>query len=111
MTLPKPVFVIGLRFTNIVAAIVGKTKAWGLSNYLTVQSAHNTIPYFYPIWAMKESAIPHLAALIVVAVWFLLIIMLIALLFRIYTLCKSTQDGRVHPAQNHHVIIGVGESI
>jgi hypothetical protein len=111
MTLPKPVFVIGLRFMNIVAAIVGKTKAWGLSNYLTVQSAHNTIPYFYPIWAMKESAIPHLAALIVVAAWFLLIIMLIPLLFRIYNLCKSTQDGRVHSAQNHHVIIGVGESI
>jgi hypothetical protein len=111
MTLPKPVFVVGLRFVNILAAIRGKSKAWGLSNYLTVQSAHSTIPYFYPIWALKESAIPHSAGLLLVGIWVAIIVTLIGLLFRIYAVCRSMPERVLCFGDTRRFNVGTGESI
>jgi len=111
MTLPKPTFVIGVRFANIVAALAGKTKAWGLSNYLTEKSPHSVIPYFYPIWSIRESTIPHFAALTLVGAWFLLMVILTGVLFRIYSLCKAIQGRRLGFEQNRNFMVGVGESI
>jgi hypothetical protein len=111
MTLPKPVFVVGLRFMNIAAAMTGKTKAWGLTNYLTVQSAHSTIPYFYPIWALKESAIPHSAGLLLVGIWVAMIVALLGLLFRIFAVCRSMPERALYFGPTQHFNVGTGESI
>jgi hypothetical protein len=110
MTLPKPVFVVGLRFLNILAAALGKTQSWGLSNYLTQKSPHSTVPYFYPVWAMKESTLPHFAGLVLVAVWFALLAILIRVLFEIYVLCKALQGRRLCFEPNHRLMT-LGDSI
>ena len=80
-TLSHPVFVVGLRFMNIVAVAFGKTTDWGLSNDLTVQSSHNYIPNFFPIWLLNKVTSFHWFALVLLGVWIFLIICLVLILF------------------------------
>jgi hypothetical protein len=110
MTLRKPVFVVGLRFTNIVAVALGKSKGWALSNYLTQKSPHSTIPYFYPIWALKESTLPHTIGLALLALWLVMIVVLIRVLFAIFELCKADQGHRLYFEQNRS-FVNLRESI
>lgn len=83
-TLAHPVFVVGLRFVNIVAVAFGKTSDWRLSNDLTVQSSHNYIPNFFPIWLLNKMGSFHWVAVILVGVWICLIVCLVVILFTVF---------------------------
>jgi hypothetical protein len=83
-TLAHPVFVVGLRFVNIVAVALGKTTDWRLSNDLTVQSSHNYIPNFFPIWLLNKMGSFHWIAMVLLGVWVCLIVCLVLILFTVF---------------------------
>jgi len=83
-TLGHPTFVIGLRFENIVAVMLNKVQAWGLSNSWTWddpwQRLRSTTPYFLPFLLSKNPDVPHWLAHTLEAAWFGLLAGLVAVL-------------------------------
>ncbi len=82
-------FVIGLRFENIVAGILGKYRQWGLmSDWMwntPWQKLHATTPYFLPFMLWRDGSIPRGVAHALIAIWFLLLAALIGVVVQIVT--------------------------
>jgi hypothetical protein len=84
MTMGHPTFVVGLRFKNIVADILGKYEQWGLTNDWIWkdqwQRFHSTTPYFMPFMLWRDGSVRPGAAHAMIAAWFLLVAALIGVL-------------------------------
>ncbi len=84
-TLGHPTFVVGLRFKNIAAVALGKVDQWGLSNQDTREAGgiHSATPYFLPFLLKKDGSVSRATADGLIAAWFTLLAVLLALLWRI----------------------------
>ena len=84
MTRGHPTFVVGLRFKNIIADILGKYEQWGLTNDWMWkdqwQRFHSTTPYFMPFMLWRDRSVQPGTALALIAAWFLLLVALIGAL-------------------------------
>ena len=87
-----PRFVIGLRFENIAAVVLGKVQAWGLSNSWTWddpwQRLRSTTPWFLPFLLAKNPDVPRWLAHALAATWFALLAGLLLVLSRIRRLAR-----------------------
>jgi len=82
-TLGHPMFVIGLRFVNIIAFAFGMTDRWGLSNEYTRSSYKVTTPYFFPFLIMRQGTASSGKIVILIVGWICLLIALLGSLFLI----------------------------
>ena len=85
-TLGHPTFVVGLRFKNIAAAIVGKVEKWGLSNDDTreIDGIHANTPYFLPFLLKKDGSVSKTKADGLIAGWFVVLAALVIVLVFIW---------------------------
>ena len=87
MTLRHPIFVVGLRFKNIAADILGKYEQWGLTNDWMWkdewQRFHSTTPYFMPFMLWRDGSVRPGTAYAMIAAWLLLVAALIGMLLLI----------------------------
>jgi hypothetical protein len=94
-----PSFVVGLRFKNIVADILGKYEQWGLTNDWMWkdpwQRFHSTTPYFMPFMLWRDGSIRPGSAHALIAAWFLLVAALIGVLVLIRA--KARKDAFQEP--------------
>jgi hypothetical protein len=104
--LPHPVFFIGLRFLNIAAAITGKSKEWGLTNGLTLQSSNSTTPYFYPIEVLRGGTGPHIGGQLLVGLWTVMIVALVVVLLKLLKFQTRDHSCRV----SSHTVGSLSES-
>jgi hypothetical protein len=83
-TLGHPTFVIGLRFKNIAAFLLGKMDAWGLNNEAMTEDpwdyAHITAFNFLPFVLRRIGQAPRWLIDVVAVVWFTLVAVLAGLL-------------------------------
>jgi small-conductance mechanosensitive channel len=81
-TLGHPTFVVGLRFENIAAVVLGKVDEWGLSNEDTreIDDIHANTPYFLPFLLQKDGSVSEMIAEGLIAAWLVVLGMLIAVL-------------------------------
>ena len=75
-----PTFVVGLRALNIVARLAGTTDEWGLSTAYT----HANAIYYFPFLAMESGRFGAGFCQVALSVWCLLIVGLLATLWRIF---------------------------
>jgi hypothetical protein len=84
MTMGHPTFVVGLRFKNIAADILGKYEEWGLTNDWMWndpwQRFHSTTPYFMPFMLWRDGSVKPSIAYALIAAWFLVLAALISVL-------------------------------
>jgi hypothetical protein len=89
MTMRHPTFVVGLRFKNIIADILGKYGQWGLTNDWMWkdqwQRFHSTTPYFMPFMLWRDGSVRLDTAHVLIAAWSLLVAALIGVLLLIRT--------------------------
>jgi hypothetical protein len=96
-TLGQPTFVVGLRFENIAAAVLGKVDQWGLSNDDTreIDGIRAQTPYFLPFLLKKDGSISKAAADGLVAAWFVGLAGLIAVLLVIRRKARGEEFGTI----------------
>lgn len=84
-TLAHPTFVLGLRFENMAAAVLGKEDQWGLSNDETreIDGIRAETPYFLPFLLKKDGSISKKLADGLIGAWFVGLAALIAVLLEI----------------------------
>jgi hypothetical protein len=84
MSMGHPTFVVGLRFKNIIADILGKYEQWGLTNDWMWkdqwQRFHSTTPYFMPFMLWRDRSVQPGTAHALITAWFLLLVALIGTL-------------------------------
>jgi len=106
MTMGHPTFVVGLRFKNIAADILGKYEQWGLTNDWmwkdSWQRFHSTTPYFMPfmLWrdgSVQDGSVQPGTAHALIAAWFLVLVALISvlLLLRAKARGRGFEDRRI----------------
>ena len=80
-----PTFVVGLRFENMAAAVLGKVDQWGLSNDETreIDGIRAQTPYFLPFLLKKDGSISTMLADGLIAAWLVGLAALIAVLLEI----------------------------
>jgi len=87
MTMGHPTFVVGLRFKNIAADILGKYEQWGLTNDWmwsdSWQRFHSTTPYFTPFMLWRDGSVQAGTAHALMAAWFLVLAALIGVLLQL----------------------------
>jgi len=81
-TLGHPTLVVGLRFKNIAAIVLGKVDQRGLSNEDTRDSGiHSNTPNLLPFLLKKDSSVSEAIADGLIVAWVLAFVMLIVLLW------------------------------
>jgi hypothetical protein len=81
-SLGHPTFVVGLRFKNIAAVILGKVDQWGLSNDDTRNSGnYSNTPNLLPFLLKKDGSVSEIIADGLILAWVLGFLTLIALLW------------------------------
>ena len=85
------VFVIGLRFLNIIAFAFGTMERWGLSNQL-IRSGFMNSPYFFPFLVMRRGTACGWKLAVLFAGWIYLLIAVIMLLFMIRGKIRSSEE-------------------
>jgi hypothetical protein len=81
-TLGHPTLVVGLRFKNIAAIVLGKVDQWGLSNEDTRDSGiHSNTPNLLPFLLKKDSSVSETITDGLIVAWVLAFVMLIVLLW------------------------------
>ena len=84
MTLGHPTFVVGLRFKNIAAFLLGKMDGWGLTNEAMTEDAwdyvHITTFDFLPFVLERVGAAPRWLADVVMGLWSGVVVALLCLL-------------------------------
>lgn len=92
MSMGHPTFVVGLRFKNILADILGKYTQWGLTNNWIWgdewQRFHSTTPYFMPFMLWRDGSVELGVARALIAVWFLLAAALIGVLLVVRAMAR-----------------------
>jgi hypothetical protein len=98
-TLGSPTFVVGLRFENMAAAILGKVDQWGLSNEDTreIDGINADTPYFLPFLLRKDNSISKTAADSLIAGWLVGLAALIAVLMVIRRKARGEEFETVPP--------------
>jgi hypothetical protein len=98
-TLGSPTFVVGLRFENMAAAILGKVDQWGLSNEDTreIDGINADTPYFLPFLLRKDNSISKTAADGLIAGWLVGLVALIAVLLVIRRKARGEEFETVPP--------------
>jgi hypothetical protein len=99
-TLGHPTFVVGLRFENMTAAILGKVDQWGLSNDDTreIDGIRSQTPYFLPFLLKKDGSISKMLADGLIAAWVVGLAALIAALLVIGRKARREEFATVTPA-------------
>ena len=83
-------FVIGLRFKNIAALILGKMDQWRLNNRYTQAYGYKcSTPYLYPFLLLHTNHVPRWAAQAVISGWACVLAALFWILHRIWLRAKS----------------------
>jgi hypothetical protein len=81
-TLGHPTLVVGLRFKNIAAIVLGKVDQWGLSNEDTRDSGiHSNTPNLLPFLLKKDSSVSETITDGLIVALVLAFVMLIVLLW------------------------------
>ncbi len=84
-TMSKPVFVVGLRFENIVALAAGTMDTWHLTNSWTNANVRARTAYLMPfVLRQRHETLPNWLAVSAIAVWLALIAGILYSLYRIY---------------------------
>jgi hypothetical protein len=98
-TLGHPTFVVGLRFKNIAAVILGKADEWGLSNEDTreVDGIHSNTPYFLPFLLKKDGSVSKTIADGLIAAWLVALATLIAVLLLVQRKVRRGDFAAVSP--------------
>src|SRR3984957_2772040 len=98
-TLGNPTFVVGLRFENMAAAILGKEDQWGLSNEDTreIDGINADTPYFLPFLLKKEESVSKTAADALIAGWLMGLAGLMAVLVVIGRKARGEEFATVTP--------------
>jgi len=95
MTMGHPTFVVGLRFKNIAADILGKYEQWGLTNDWmwsdSWQRFHSTTPYFMPFMLWRDGSVQAGTAHALIAAWFLVLAALIRVLLLLKTKARRQE--------------------
>jgi hypothetical protein len=104
-TLGHPTFVVGLRFENMAAAVLGKVDQWGLSNEDTreIDGINAQTPYFLPFLLKKDGSISKTLADGLIAAWFVGLAGLIAVLQVIGRKARREEFAIVTPAGEESV--------
>jgi hypothetical protein len=84
LTMRRPVFVVGLRFVNIVAYALGTTERWGLANQYTRSAPPSSLtgPFFFPFLVLHRGAAPPAKEAALMTVWACTLGVLLWLLYR-----------------------------
>ncbi|MBV8903467.1 MAG: hypothetical protein JOZ22_07505 [Acidobacteriia bacterium] len=91
-TISKPVFVVGLRFWNILAMCSGKMYEWRLTNSWTDAAVRARTAYLWPfLLPQRHDFLPHWAVEAGVAVWLSLVI---AILLTLCLICRSVRTSQ-----------------
>ena len=90
-TLKRTIFIIGLRFVNIIAFAIGKTDRWGLGNQHIRSWLLNT-PDFFPILVMRRGSASGWKLDILIATWMFWLAALAASLFLISTKIRHSEE-------------------
>jgi hypothetical protein len=92
-TLGHPTFVVGLRFKNIAANVLGKVDQWGLSNEGTRDGGiHSNTPNLLPFLLKKDGSVSEIVADGLIVGWLVAFVTLIVLLLFIQ---RKARAGRV----------------
>jgi hypothetical protein len=84
VTLGHPTFVVGLRFKNIAANILGKVDQWGLSNEDTRDGGiHSDTPNLLPFLSKKDGSVSEIVAGGLIVTWLVAFVTLIVFLWLI----------------------------
>ena len=97
-TLGHPTFVIGLRIKNILAFVMGKMDAWGLSNHAMMEDDWDYVRIttwnFLPFVLKRVGAAPEWVVRTVSAVWATAVVALLSVLSRLALSRAISPNGR-----------------
>ncbi len=70
-TLGHPMFVIGLRFENIVGVVLGNVSKWNWDNHTTLETdgIHSDTPYFFPFLYKRDRPESKSMAIGLIVMW------------------------------------------
>jgi len=98
-TFGHPTFVIALRFKNIVAFALGKMDSWGLNTVAMTQDpwdyVHVTTWNYLPFLLRRVGAAPTWVVDVAFAVWIVGILVLVAVLRRLYRVLQMDEPASV----------------
>jgi len=98
-TFGHPTFVIALRFKNIIAFALGKMDAWGLNTVAMTQDpwdyVHVTTWNYLPFLLRRVGAAPTWVVDAAFAVWIVGILVLVAVLRRLYRVLQMDEPASV----------------